>query len=147
MTPCEDEKYSFEEPNMAMVVTEPCFGCKYTDCVVVCPVDCFYEGESMLFIHPDECIDCGLASRSARRRRSFMKMMCPNHGGITRAQSRNGTAMPEDHGTEDAVGGRLPNENRPWTETATQPQCLGWADGTMKGVTEAAEMNFSNGRS
>ena len=44
---------------MAMVVTEPCVGCKYTDCVVVCPVDCFYEGEQMLFIHPDECIDCG----------------------------------------------------------------------------------------
>ncbi|MFO1040592.1 MAG: ferredoxin family protein [Planctomycetaceae bacterium] len=44
---------------MAMVVTEPCFGCKHTDCVVVCPADCFYEGESMLFIHPDECIDCG----------------------------------------------------------------------------------------
>jgi len=44
---------------MAMVVTEPCFGCKYTDCVVVCPAECFYEGAQMLFIHPDECIDCG----------------------------------------------------------------------------------------
>ena len=44
---------------MAMVVTEPCFGCKYTDCVVVCPVDCFHEGESMLYIDPEECIDCG----------------------------------------------------------------------------------------
>ncbi len=44
---------------MAYVVTEPCFNCKYTDCVVVCPMECFYEGESMLFIHPDECIDCG----------------------------------------------------------------------------------------
>jgi len=44
---------------MAMVVTEPCFGCKYTDCVVVCPAECFYEGPQMLFIHPDECIDCG----------------------------------------------------------------------------------------
>lgn len=44
---------------MAMVVTEPCFGCKFTDCVVVCPVDCFYEGQQMLFIHPDECVDCG----------------------------------------------------------------------------------------
>ena len=43
---------------MAHVVTEPCLGCKYTDCVVVCPVDCFYEGERMLYIHPDECIDC-----------------------------------------------------------------------------------------
>lgn len=44
---------------MAHVVTQPCFGCKYTDCVVVCPVDCFYEGEQMLYIHPDECTDCG----------------------------------------------------------------------------------------
>jgi ferredoxin len=44
---------------MAMVVTQPCFGCKYTDCVVVCPTEAFHEGESMLYIHPDECIDCG----------------------------------------------------------------------------------------
>jgi ferredoxin len=43
---------------MAYVVTEPCLGCKYTDCVVVCPCDCFREGERMLFIDPDECIDC-----------------------------------------------------------------------------------------
>jgi len=43
---------------MTHVVTEPCFNCKYTDCVVVCPVDCFYEGEQILFIHPDECLDC-----------------------------------------------------------------------------------------
>ena len=44
---------------MTHVVAEPCFNCKYTDCVVVCPVECFYEGESMLYIHPEECIDCG----------------------------------------------------------------------------------------
>ncbi|HVA48530.1 MAG TPA: ferredoxin family protein [Pirellulales bacterium] len=44
---------------MAFVVAQPCFGCKYTDCVVVCPVECFYEGEKMLYIHPDECTDCG----------------------------------------------------------------------------------------
>ncbi len=44
---------------MTHVVAQPCFACKYTDCVVVCPVECFYEGESMLFIHPEECIDCG----------------------------------------------------------------------------------------
>lgn len=43
---------------MTMVVTEPCFGCKYTDCVVVCPADCFREGESMLFIDPNDCVDC-----------------------------------------------------------------------------------------
>jgi ferredoxin len=44
---------------MAFVVAEPCINCKYTDCVDVCPVDCFYEGKNMLVIHPDECIDCG----------------------------------------------------------------------------------------
>jgi ferredoxin len=44
---------------MAFVVTNNCVKCKYTDCVAVCPVDCFYEGANMLVIHPDECIDCG----------------------------------------------------------------------------------------
>ena len=43
---------------MTHVVCQACFGCKYTDCVVVCPVECFYEGDQMLYIHPDECIDC-----------------------------------------------------------------------------------------
>ena len=45
---------------MTFVVTDACIKCKYTDCVEVCPVDCFYEGENMLVIHPDECIDCGV---------------------------------------------------------------------------------------
>jgi len=45
---------------MTFVVTEPCIKCKYTDCVEVCPVDCFYEGPNFLVINPDECIDCGL---------------------------------------------------------------------------------------
>jgi ferredoxin len=41
------------------VVTEPCYDCKYTDCVTVCPVDCFYQDEMMLYIDPEDCIDCG----------------------------------------------------------------------------------------
>ena len=45
---------------MTFIVTEKCIKCKYTDCVEVCPVDCFYEGENMLVINPDECIDCGV---------------------------------------------------------------------------------------
>ena len=45
---------------MTYIVNENCIRCKYTDCVEVCPVDCFYEGENMLVIHPDECIDCGV---------------------------------------------------------------------------------------
>jgi ferredoxin len=45
---------------MAYVVTESCIKCKYTDCVDVCPVDCFHEGPNMLVIDPEECIDCTL---------------------------------------------------------------------------------------
>lgn len=45
---------------MAFVITENCILCKYTNCVEVCPVDCFHEGANSLVIDPDECIDCGL---------------------------------------------------------------------------------------
>jgi ferredoxin len=45
---------------MTYVVTEACIKCKYTDCVDVCPVDCFHEGPNFLVIDPDECIDCTL---------------------------------------------------------------------------------------
>ncbi len=43
---------------MAHVVTDKCTGCKFTDCVEVCPVTCFYEMDNQVVIHPDECIDC-----------------------------------------------------------------------------------------
>ena len=45
---------------MTYLVTENCIKCKHTDCVDVCPVDCFYEGPNFLVINPDECIDCGV---------------------------------------------------------------------------------------
>jgi ferredoxin len=45
---------------LTYIVNDECIKCKYMDCVEVCPVDCFYEGENMLVIHPDECIDCGV---------------------------------------------------------------------------------------
>lgn len=45
---------------MTFIVRDPCVKCKYMDCVSVCPVECFHEGENMLVIDPEECIDCGL---------------------------------------------------------------------------------------
>ena len=45
---------------MTYLVNDKCIRCKHTDCVEVCPVDCFYEGPNMLVINPDECIDCGV---------------------------------------------------------------------------------------
>jgi ferredoxin len=55
---------------MTYVVTEACIKCKYMDCVEVCPVDCFYEGENMLVINPDECIDCGVCEPECPPKRS-----------------------------------------------------------------------------
>jgi ferredoxin len=54
------ESLGVPEPVMTYVVVEACIKCKYMDCVEVCPVDCFYEGENMLVIDPDVCIDCGV---------------------------------------------------------------------------------------
>jgi ferredoxin len=45
---------------VAYIVTEPCIKCKYTDCVEVCPVDCFHEGSNFVVIDPEACIDCGV---------------------------------------------------------------------------------------
>lgn len=60
---------------MAHVVTEPCILCKYTDCVDVCPVDCFREGPNFLVIDPDECIDCAVAFLNARPTPLWLKKM------------------------------------------------------------------------
>ncbi|MDG2359099.1 MAG: 4Fe-4S dicluster domain-containing protein [Planctomycetaceae bacterium] len=67
-----------------MVVTEPCFGCKYTDCVVVCPAECFHEGQSMVFIDPEECIDCGACVPECPVEAIFYEDDVPNkwHGYI-----------------------------------------------------------------
>jgi ferredoxin len=47
------------EPNVPYIIAEPCINVKDRACVDVCPVDCIYEDDKMLYIHPDECIDCG----------------------------------------------------------------------------------------
>lgn len=45
---------------MTYVVTDECIKCKYQDCIEVCPVDCFYEGEDMIVINTEDCIDCAV---------------------------------------------------------------------------------------
>ena len=54
---------------MPYVIAEPCINVKDKACVEVCPVDCIYEGKDMLYIHPDECIDCGEIGRASCRER------------------------------------------------------------------------------
>ena len=62
---------------MAYVVTQPCIGCKDTACVTACPTDCFHEGKQMLYIDPDESIDCG----------EFALASAPSSGSSPRTKS------------------------------------------------------------
>lgn len=62
---------------MAYVVTDSCIQCKYTDCVAVCPVDCFYQGPNFLVIHPDECIDCGACEPECPTEAIFEELEVP----------------------------------------------------------------------
>ena len=59
-------KMRLKKQKMTYIVKDECIKCKLTDCVEVCPVDCFYEGENMLVINPDECIDAGFVSQNAQ---------------------------------------------------------------------------------
>lgn len=68
---------------MPYVVTEDCIRCKHTDCVEVCPVNCFYEGANMLVIHPDECIDCGVCEPE-----------CPEEAILPGSDPRAGQWLP-----------------------------------------------------
>ncbi len=64
---------------MAFVVTEPCIKCKYTDCVAVCPVDCFHEAPNFLVIDPDVCIDCGACVPECPAEAIFDETEVPDH--------------------------------------------------------------------
>lgn len=63
---------------MSFVVTDNCIQCKYTDCVDVCPVDCFYEGPNFLVINPDECIDCALCEPECPANAIYSEDELPN---------------------------------------------------------------------
>ena len=63
---------------MTFVITENCIKCKYTDCVEVCPVDCFYEGPNFLTINPDECIDCALCEPECPAKAIFSEEDVPD---------------------------------------------------------------------
>ncbi len=86
---------------MAHIVAEPCFDCKYTDCVVVCPVDCFYEGAQMLYIHPEECIDCEACVPECPVEAIFHEDNLPDEWKEFTALERRGMSqVPGDHREE-----------------------------------------------
>ena len=83
---------------MTYVVTETCIRCKYTDCVDVCPVDCFREGPNFLVIDPDECIDCTLCVAECPVEAIFAEDdVPPDQAAVHRAQRRAVEALEADH--------------------------------------------------
>ncbi|WP_407605236.1 ferredoxin family protein [Pseudomonas aeruginosa] len=86
---------------MTFVVLEECIRCKHTDCVEVCPVDCFYEGPNFLVIHPDECIDCALCEPECP------VAAHPNWTQITRKKP-----APDDHDAWFGLPGKLAELDR-----------------------------------
>ena len=81
---------------MTYVVTENCIKCKYMDCIEVCPVDCFYVGENMLVINPEECIDCGVCEPECPLRPSCRTAMTRLAIGSSRTGNsrRSGQTSP-----------------------------------------------------
>ena len=102
---------------MTYVVTENCIKCKYTDCVEVCPVDCFHEGPNFLVIDPDECIDCTLCEPECPAEAIFAEDDIPdgmeNYLELNADLSREWPVItemkpaPEDAEEWDGVKGKL----------------------------------------
>ena len=84
---------------MTYVVTDACIRCKYMDCVEVCPVDCFYEGENMLVINPSECIDCGVCEPECPAE-AILPDTESGPGEMARAQRHLFRRMAEHHPQE-----------------------------------------------
>lgn len=77
---------------MTYVIALPCVDLKDKSCIDECPVDCIYEGERMLYIHPDECVDCGACEPSARWKPSTTRMT-PRKSGLTTTMRMSNSLM------------------------------------------------------
>src|SRR3989304_8147136 len=120
---------------MTYVVNESCIKCKYMDCVEVCPVDCFYEGENMLVIHPDECIDCGVcepecpaeAIKSDREPGLEVWLKLNRESSAKWPNITIRGVPPADAGEWDGVPGKIehfsarPHEDEPQADLAASP--------------------------
>ena len=89
---------------MSHIVCEPCLNCKYTDCVAVCPVECFHEAPLMLFIDPEECIDCGLCIPECPVTAIFPDMDVPEQWkSYTELNTTEAKKFPVINATKDAL--------------------------------------------
>jgi ferredoxin len=115
---------------MAYVVADPCVKCKYTDCVAVCPVDCFYEGENSLVINPDECIDCGACEPECPTTAIFEESELPDKWApyITINAVFSGAKSIDDVDTEGWPQQLVDSGGEPWPNITEQREPLPGAD-------------------
>ena len=129
---------------MAYIVADPCVKCKYTDCVAVCPVDCFYEGKNMLVIHPDECIDCGACEPECPTTAIFEEADLPDKWEVYTpinaffSGSLEG-AKPDTEGwPQQLIDGQ---DNAPWKNIVEQMDPLPTADDAANEEDKLGEMS------
>ena len=93
---------------MPYVITEACINVKDKSCVDVCPVDCIYEGEDQLYIHPDECIDCGACEPECPVTAIFPEEDVPQNLAVFVARNRDAFfSMYSDHSGGTSVSGKM----------------------------------------
>jgi len=91
---------------MTFVVIENCKGCRFTDCVAVCPVDCFHGDDEMLYIDPDECIDCGACVPECPVEAIFDETQLPDqHKDWTQINADKAKGLPVVNEKGDALPG------------------------------------------
>ena len=113
---------------MTFVVTDACIKCKYMDCVEVCPVDCFYEGENMLVIDPDICIDCGVCEPECPPE-AIKPDTEPGPGAVAHAECRLFQEMAEHHPQGHAPG-RMPKNSKACRTSSTSSFRIKPGDGS-----------------
>ena len=131
---------------MAFVVTDDCVRCKYMDCVEVCPVDCFYEGENMLVIHPDECIDCGACEPECPTTAIFEESELPEKWNVYIELNAvySGAKEVDDADTEGWPQALIDGANK-WANITEQKSPLDGADDAAKEENKLAELSPTSG--
>ncbi len=130
---------------MAYVVADPCVKCKYTDCVAVCPVDCFYEGKNSLAINPDECIDCGACEPECPTTAIFEESELPSKWAVYKDLNAvfSGAKKAEEVSVAGDIAAKLGGAT--WPNITEQKKPLPGADEAAKEENKLDALSFDGG--
>ena len=134
---------------MAYVVADPCVKCKYTDCVAVCPVDCFYEGKNSIAINPDECIDCGACEPECPTTAIFEESELPAKWAVYKDINAVVTGVKKpgeiDSGSWPDALKAQPGGVEPWPNITEQKNPLPGADDAQKEEGKISALTLEGG--